>query len=222
MTEEGSSDKGTFGLLERQTATLRYWFLAFGVGAPALILTNNGLLGLIRQSGYLTPLMVCFLVGVGSQILETWLNRGVNLTTYLGEVDGEQDSEFRNSRTYRAAVALSRQVWIDILMDFVTILAFGAAAYFFVLALNSQPGTETDRPPTIAMLERSFVIGPLSLGATGSDELTSQRASGFGGLRRPPTQPAQEVGGVGERRCVVEEDRTSRRADWARFGGPER
>jgi len=47
-------------------------------------------------------------------------------------------------------------------------------------------------------------------------------ASGFGRLRRPPTQPARKATGVGSQKCGLEESRTWKLGDWGRFGGPER
>ncbi len=121
----------TAALLERQTTTLRAWFIAFGVGAPALVLTNEKLYSLLLASGRLDTMMASFLVGVGAQILEAWLNRFLNLVIHLGE----RDPAFASRRVARVAAVISRQIWIDALLDLLTIGALGYASWGFLSAV---------------------------------------------------------------------------------------
>ena len=116
----------TLELLEAQTRTLRTWFVAFGIGAPVLVLTNEALYEIILSSGKLRLIGKLFLLGVACQIGLAALNKSVVLVQYYGE----EYKTFQQSRRHQMADWLSNQIWIDLGLDLLTIVLFAVATFY--------------------------------------------------------------------------------------------
>lgn len=65
--------------------TLRAWFVAYGVGAPVLLFTNDAFVRALRASGAAKYAATLFLSGVALQILLASLNKVTMWTLYFGE-----------------------------------------------------------------------------------------------------------------------------------------
>src|SRR5438128_12646573 len=67
---------------------LRTWFVAFGVGGPALFLVNDKIAQQLVKAGLLREVAALFLLGAAAQILGALLNKISNWYVYMG---GYQD-----------------------------------------------------------------------------------------------------------------------------------
>ena len=54
---------------------LRAWFVAFGIGGPALFLINRPIGERLAENGQLQAVAAMFLIGAGSQVLGAMLNK---------------------------------------------------------------------------------------------------------------------------------------------------
>jgi|ERR1041384_1555567 hypothetical protein len=112
---------------------LRTWLVAYGVGAPVLIVTNENVSKAIKDSGNAKAIAICFLVGVMLQVVLATLNK----TTMWGLYYGEENPGIKSTVSYRFAFWFSETFWIEIVVDVATLLLFGIATWkaFAVLIL---------------------------------------------------------------------------------------
>jgi hypothetical protein len=114
---------GYYRAYEEYSKVLRTWLVAYGIGAPVLLFTNDHLSDAVRKSSLAAYIAWFFLIGVGLQVLLAAVNKNVMWMLYWGEKWPELDAQ----PLYRAAAWLSFQYWIDVLTDVGTIVLFGAA-----------------------------------------------------------------------------------------------
>jgi hypothetical protein len=105
--------------------TLRTWLVAYGIGAPVLLMTNDALWRAIADSGDMTWIGALFLTGVALQVLLATVNKAAMWVLYYSEIR----SEFEEGWLCSVAAWLSRQFWIDILVDLLSMCFFAGATY---------------------------------------------------------------------------------------------
>jgi hypothetical protein len=71
---------------------------------------------------------VLFLAGVGLQVLLSLLNKWVNWGIYAYS----ETQELLDGKRYRACEWISRQMWIDLLLDVGAVACFGIATWRIV------------------------------------------------------------------------------------------
>jgi hypothetical protein len=125
MTSAQPSETETgFGSTYAEFAkTLRTWFVAYGIGAPVLILSQEKLANRVTASGAGKFLATLFLLGVGVQVLEAMLFKVAMWYLYLAQMK----PALRTSRPFKASEYLSEAMWLELLLDGATILLFGWA-----------------------------------------------------------------------------------------------
>lgn len=104
---------------------LRTWFVAYGIGAPVLLFTNNALTQTVKASGYARFVGGLFLVGVLFQLILASANKASMWALYYGEIR----PRFKARRRYKFAYWLSEAFWIDFIVDITTMLLFGLATW---------------------------------------------------------------------------------------------
>lgn len=124
-----SEESEYFTVYEEHSKVLRTWLVAYGIGAPALFLTNERIAGLISAAGVGRRMAGLFLLGVALQVLLAALNKTVMWACYYAE-GSPNDQE---KRRFRLAYWISEQFWIDFLVDIVSLIGFGYATW---LAFN--------------------------------------------------------------------------------------
>lgn len=114
---------------------LRTWFVAYGIGAPVLLLTNDVLSKALRASGCARFVAGSFLAGVLLQVVVASFNKASMWALYYGETQ----PSFKVSRWYRAGYWFSEAFWIDLTVDLLTMMLFGLATWtaFDVLVITS-------------------------------------------------------------------------------------
>ena len=111
---------------------LRSWLVAYGIGAPVLLMTNDAFAAAVQDSKNARLIAGCFLTGVALQVLVS----AVNKASMWGLYYGETTSSFKNAVPYRIAHWLSERYWTDLLVDVVTMGLFVLAtlkAFFAVI-----------------------------------------------------------------------------------------
>ena len=112
-----------FEVYGEYSRTLRAWFVAYGVGAPVLFLTQERISTQVADSGFATLIVNLFLLGVAFQVFLALLNKWVNWVIYAFG-----DSENHKGKFYvTAADKVSEWFWLDFLLDVGSFAAFAAA-----------------------------------------------------------------------------------------------
>jgi hypothetical protein len=113
-----------FKVYEEYNKTVRTWLVAYGIGAPVLLLNSDTLRGLVKTSGNGRRIALCFLGGVALQIVIAILNKTVMWTLFYGHLNALTDGFF-----HCVADWFSRQFWIDFIADIATCALFGYATW---------------------------------------------------------------------------------------------
>lgn len=100
--------------------TLRLWLVAYGIGAPVLLVTNDVLFLAVLQSGVARQIAFYFLAGVGLQVVISTASKNSMWALYYGETA----PRFKQTRRFKVAYWFSEQYWIDLLFDLVTLAFF--------------------------------------------------------------------------------------------------
>jgi len=112
--------------------SLRAWFIAYGIGAPALVLSNKDIWTAVKSSGHFGSIGIFFLAGVTLQVLEAFLYKSAMWHLYVGELSPAH----QRSRWYRIADKLSESFRFELFMDIGALLCFAAATVFLFRALS--------------------------------------------------------------------------------------
>jgi hypothetical protein len=104
---------------------LRTWFVAYGIGGPVLLLTNDKVREKIAASGWSRCIASAFLFGVGLQILLAIFNKSALWFCYLATRHPERSDRL----IYRIANWFAYDFWIDFLIDIMSLAALGWATY---------------------------------------------------------------------------------------------
>ncbi len=128
---------GYFKAYEHYAALLRTWLVAYGIGAPAITLTNEALWKLLGDSGESRTIATLFLFGVALQVLLATFSKTLMWASYYAEIN----KLFKETRRFAFVKALRSQFWIDIVIDVVTLGLFGAATYKVFIVVTGYPTT---------------------------------------------------------------------------------
>jgi len=122
MTTDREEYFKTYG---EHSKVLRTWFVAYGIGGPVLLLTNETVAKTISASGESKNLVAFFLVGVMLQVVLAALNKFSMWGIYFGELK----TTFKSTCRYKISHWFSEQFWIDLIIDLLTFLFFAVATW---------------------------------------------------------------------------------------------
>lgn len=124
-------ERGFYESYAHFSRTLRAWLVAYGVGVPVLLVSQEFIAhAIIRaQSGGMITWL--FLVGVGVQVLAAILYKYSMAYLYFAEIDSLADE------TWQVGLAawLSRAIWLEALFDVTSIALFVGATFMVVAAV---------------------------------------------------------------------------------------
>lgn len=100
--------------------TLRTWFVAFGIGVPALLITNEKAREVLRDSGCARCVAGIFLVGVAIQVATTLLYKSAMSYLYLSE----DNPSMKGGCLYKCFDWISESFLLEFSADFATLLLF--------------------------------------------------------------------------------------------------
>lgn len=126
--------------------TLRTWFVAFGIGAPVVLLSNAEAWKQIVASGFAVHLGFLFLFGGGMQVILAYLNK--HAMWYLYYCDPivcppqhlKEFERIREGPKYRIWQWYTAQNWIDEILDLTSLVAFGRATYLACMIFSRPQG----------------------------------------------------------------------------------
>lgn len=128
---ERRGDSGFYQPYAEFAKNLRVWLIAYGIGAPALILANTPAWDAVRSSGYLACIGALFLSGVALQIIQSLLYKHAMWHLYCGELD----EGHKQSCWHKAAEWLSGAYVLELAFDIGTIILFAVATWILFLSL---------------------------------------------------------------------------------------
>ena len=109
------------------------WFVAFGVGGPALFLINAEIGKKLTGSGELRYVSTLFLVGAACQVAGAVINKNSNWYVYRGA----NDRDYQIKKRYKFCCWLVHQFWLDVALDLATIAAYGFAMWHLFTVFGS-------------------------------------------------------------------------------------
>ena len=115
--------EGYYQAYAEYSRTLRTWLVAYGVGAPALFVASDGTLRAIKDSGQGAEVTTLFLLGVSLQVLLAIANKLAMWGLYFGHLW----PEFQKTRRFRACMSFSEWLFVDAVLDVLSMLLFAAA-----------------------------------------------------------------------------------------------
>jgi hypothetical protein len=104
---------------------LRTWFVAYGIGGPVLLFTNDALSRALKSSGKAKIVAVFFLAGVVLQVVLAAVNKVAMWALYYGEIQ----RTFKSRRRYKIGFWFSEAFWIHLSIDLVTMFLFALATW---------------------------------------------------------------------------------------------
>lgn len=110
--------------------TFRTWMVAYGIGAPVLLTTNETVAARLAASPVVGTVVHLFLAGVGLQVLLALLNKW---SAWHGYAAAEEPARAASLR-YRLWARIGELSWLDLAIDVASLLAFACAT---VLAVES-------------------------------------------------------------------------------------
>lgn len=126
-----------FEVYSQHSAVLRTWLVAYGIGAPALFMSQDKIWEALAKSGALSAIGFLFLFGVFLQVVLSAINKSVMWACYYGDIE----PSYKDTRRYRGAFWLSDKYSIDLAADLGAMASFGIATYFCFKVLTTSAGT---------------------------------------------------------------------------------
>jgi hypothetical protein len=117
-----------YKVYEEYAKHLRTWFVAYGVGGPVLILTQEKVSQVVVASGSGKGIALFFLAGVGLQVLLSLVNKWVNWGVYAYS----ETEQLIDGKRFAVCSWISEQSCLDVLFDLGTIVCFGVATWRIV------------------------------------------------------------------------------------------
>ncbi|MGH8322043.1 MAG: hypothetical protein ACRESI_08820 [Gammaproteobacteria bacterium] len=124
-------DSGFYESYASFSRTLRAWLVAYGVGVPVLLVSQQFIAKAIIKAGSGGLVTWLFLAGVAIQVLAALLYKYSMAYLYNAEVD----SSLNETRRVKAAEWLSNAVWLEALFDVVSIALFVCGTFMVVAAV---------------------------------------------------------------------------------------
>ena len=126
--EDGGDGSDSLKSYLEYNRVLRTWFVAFGVGGPALFLVNEDVARRLAAEGELNLVASLFLAGAALQVIGAFINKVANWFVY----ESTHDAERADNWVTRLSASLIDMFWIDVVIDVTTIAAFGWAAWLML------------------------------------------------------------------------------------------
>jgi hypothetical protein len=123
-------DSGFYEPYIQYARTLRAWFVAYGIGVPVLLVSQEFIARAIIKAGTGELITWLFLIGVAVQVLAAFLYKYAMNYLYFDEVGGELEG----TRRLKCAVWLSNAIWLEMLFDVISIGLFSWGTFLVVAA----------------------------------------------------------------------------------------
>ena len=118
--------QGYFNQYWRHSSVLRNWFVAYGIGALALVIYKNG--EFFATSNQKRLFVLFIVLAISLQVILTFLNKLVHWFIYCGK----NLKAYQTTKRYRWSDKISECFLIDIAVDVLTIICYAGAFIVFV------------------------------------------------------------------------------------------
>ncbi|MGH8369832.1 MAG: hypothetical protein ACRESC_02510 [Gammaproteobacteria bacterium] len=125
-----NSDSGFYEPYMQYARTLRAWFVAYGIGVPVLLVSQEFIARAIIKAATGELITWLFLVGVAVQVLAAFLYKYSMVYLYFDEID----DELKGSLRLKLAIWLSNAIWLEMLFDLISIALFSWGTFLVVAA----------------------------------------------------------------------------------------
>jgi len=120
-----TQESGFYGPYSHFSRTLRAWLVAYGIGGPVLLVSQDHLSGLVLNSGVGLYISTLFLGGVAIQIFAALLYKYSMGIIYASELDPDIEETTR----FKVAEWLSDAFWLEFVFDIASISCFILATF---------------------------------------------------------------------------------------------
>jgi hypothetical protein len=117
MTSATAPERRYYQEYSEYAKNVRIWLVAYGVGGPALIVTQPSLYNAIWGSGHAHTIALAFLLGVAVQVLTALLYKAAAWNLHYTE-------ELGRGKPSQWAKRVERWYWIDVIADVITLALF--------------------------------------------------------------------------------------------------
>jgi len=124
------NDSGFYEPYIQYARTLRAWFVAYGIGVPVLLVSQEFIAKAIISAGTGELITWLFLIGVAVQVRAAFLYKYAMNYLYFDEFGGELEG----TRRLKFAIWLSNAVWLEMLFDVISIGLFSWGTFLVVAA----------------------------------------------------------------------------------------
>ena len=107
--------------------TLRAWFVAFGIGAPAIFVTSSDAREFLWKLDDTQCVIIAFLIGVLIQVLVALLNKSIAWSAYYKLDLANRAPDKRCNCICLGLSGMENWYWIDVVADILSITLFGMA-----------------------------------------------------------------------------------------------
>jgi hypothetical protein len=121
-------ESGYYDAYKGFATNLRVWFIAYGIGAPAVLLSNENSWATIVDSGQGKKLAILFFIGVGIQVFATLLYKAAMWYLYMTELGHIK----KDSKKYRVSNFFASNYIVESVFDTATFLLFGWASFIVI------------------------------------------------------------------------------------------
>lgn len=116
---------GYFDQYWRHASVLRNWFVAYGIGALTLVVSQIDFWkAFVNKEIFIG----CIFIGIFLQVSLTFLNKVVHWFVY----QGSNQKAFQTKKRYKWSIKIMEFFWIDILFDLLTVVSYGIACIIFI------------------------------------------------------------------------------------------
>lgn len=120
MTQVNKEEVAFFEVYKEYAGHLRTWLVGYGVGLPALILSNQHFYDLLSKAGNLRFVGIFIMCGLLPQVVLAIANKYLNWISYWGELDKVN----KKSKIYLLVDGISEWIIVDFLVDIITIVCY--------------------------------------------------------------------------------------------------
>jgi hypothetical protein len=129
--KEVVKESGFYEPYSHFSRTLKAWLVAYGIGAPVLLASQEHLSKLVIDSGCGVVISALFLLGVASQIAASLVYKYSMGIIYFSELD----SEIKDTRIFKIADRVSESFGLELAFDLLTVICYAVGTYMTFKAI---------------------------------------------------------------------------------------
>ncbi len=136
MSQQNKSDTESDDLFDEYSEfakVLRTWFVAYGIGGPVLLISNETVQTKIAHSGFAVWIVIAFLGGVVLQVGMALVIKAALWTSW----QASSNRRLKKKCRYYIAKCILNDFWGEFLADATSLISFVVAAYLVYKALTT-------------------------------------------------------------------------------------